>query len=356
MKRILLILIVAPISVFAQIGGSSIYEFVTLPYSAVENAMGGNGITRNEKNLAFSLKNPSLLDSTYNKEVVGNWGLLHMKQTGIGLGTIGYAHTLFPKLSLQAGIHFINYGVFEGYDEEGVSTTNFVPSEYQLIAGASYQVRDHISVGANLKPVLSYMEQYSSYGLLFDVAVSYRLERTCLSLAARNVGWQIKPYTTGNRESIPYSVDFGISQRLEHAPLRFNIVYEDLQHFDVSVAENKQQTTLNSIYEDDEEREFVVFGKTFLKHISLSTEIFIGKNITLIGGYNYRKSEDLSFGSSKHGAGVSIGLVLTFSRFNVAYGWSKQQAAGGRSFFTLGFNTETIYSMCKKEKRKKSDI
>lgn len=356
MKRILSVLIFLPFSLFAQIGGGSTYEFVTLPFSAAENAFGGTVVSRTTKDLSFALKNPSLLDSTYSNGIVGNWGLLHMKETGIGLGTIGYAYYLPIGLALQSGIHFINYGKFAGYDEYGNSIESFVPAEYELIFGTAYSVRENLTVGVNLKPILSYMETYSSYGLLFDAAVSYRPERSCLSFEIRNVGWQLKPYVEGNREEIPYSIDLSFSQELAHAPIRFNVAYNDIQKFDLSYTENKKKNIL--VDGDDEERKFVTFGKNFLKHINLSAELLIGKHIVLMGGYNYRKSEELSFGSSKHGAGLGVGFALNFSRFNLSYGWAKQQAAGGRNFFTLNFNAETIYSICKTsiQKRKTSEL
>lgn len=337
MRQVLFAFILFPSVVFAQIGGTSTFEFATIPYSASENAYGGNVITTTERNLPFALKNPSLLDSSYANEAFGNWGMLHLRETGIGLGTIGYAHYLSRGVTMSGGIHFVNYGVFQGYDEEGNKTETFFPSEYALICGASYSVLPNISVGVNVKPILSYMESYSSYGLLFDIGAAYRLPYSCISVVARNVGWQIKPYTQGNREPVPYSIDLGYSQKLEHAPFRVSVTYEDLQKFDLSY------TTDN----DTEKRKFVLVGKNLLKHVTLSGELLIGKNIEIMVGYNYRKSEDLSFGNSKRGAGLSAGLGLNFSRFQISYGWAKQHAAGGRNFFTLAFNAGTIYSLCK---------
>lgn len=337
MKQALFAFILIPSFVFAQLGGTSTFEFATLPYSASENAYGGNVITTTEKNLPFALKNPSLLDSSYSNQAFGNWGMLHLRETGIGLGTIGYAQYLSHGVTMVGGIHFANYGRFQGYDEEGNKTETFFPAEYALICGASYSFLPHFSAGVNIKPILSYMESYSSYGLLFDAGVTYRLPYSCFSIMARNVGWQLKPYTEGNRENVPYSIDLGFSQKLEHAPIRFNVTYEDVQKFDLSYATD----------EDSEKRKFVEVGKNFLKHIDLSAELLIGKNIEIMAGYNYRKSEDLAFGNSKHGAGLSVGLGLNFSRFQLSYGWAKQHAAGGRSFFTLAFNAGTVYSLCR---------
>ena len=350
MRRILLFLLLAPLSIFAQIGGASTFEFVTLPYSASENAFGGNIITQLDNKVAFALKNPSLLDSSFSNEATGNYGLLHQKDSGIGYGSIGFAHTLSHNITMVGGIHFISYGTFDGYDESGTETGHFFPKEYLLICGASYPIKEHLTVGANIKPLLSYLESYSSYAMLFDAGITYKKERTCASLTIRNAGWQLKPYTDGNREPIPYSIDLGISQKLEHAPLQFNLAYENLQKFDISNVELKKKKTTSSLYVDDEERAFVTFGKKFLKHIDISTEIFIGKNIVAMLGYNYQKSDELSFGTTKKGVGLNVGLALNFSRFQISYGWAKQHVAGGRNAFTLAFNAETIYSVCRNKK------
>ena len=129
MRRILLFLLLAPLSIFAQIGGASTFEFVTLPYSASENAFGGNIITQLDNKVAFALKNPSLLDSSFSNEATGNYGLLHQKESGIGYGSIGFAHTLSHNITMVGGIHFISYGTFDGYDESGTETGHFFPKE-----------------------------------------------------------------------------------------------------------------------------------------------------------------------------------------------------------------------------------
>lgn len=355
MKRFLLLVYLLPLSLFAQIGGSAVYEFVSLPYSARENIAGGTIITSQVVNLASALKNPSLLDSTYSHEMIGSWGLLHLKESGIGCGTIGYAYSLNPHITLDAGIHFINYGRFEGYDEYGNKIENFVPIEYELIFGGSYQIRQNFFLGASIKPILSYLESYSSYGMLFDIAATYKWEKSCVSLATRNIGWQIKPYTEGNRENIPYSIDLGFSHTLSHAPFRFNVTYSDIQKFDLSYDDetSAKNTLLNG---EEEEREFVTIGKNFIKHITISGELLLGKHIVAMLGYNYRKSEELSFGDTKKATGLGVGFELNFPRFCVSYGWSKQHAAGGKNYITLSLNTMTIYSICKTGFQKNKNI
>ncbi len=354
MKKILFCWLLFPLFVFAQIGGSSVFEFTALPYSARETALGGSCIASYSKDLSIALKNPSLLDSSYLNDAFFSFGQMHVARLGLFYGTIGYAQTGKFDMMYEGGIHFINYGKCEGYDEDGVYTGDFFPSEYELIFGASKQLSDHWYVGASVKPILSYLESYSSYGLLFDFGANYRSELSCASVEIRNIGWQLKPYTSKNREPIPYSIDLGVSQRLNHAPIQFYFGYSDLQKFDLSYDDPYAQS--NSLINDDDQKErgFVLVGKNFLKHITVSAEFMLGNHFVLMGGYNYRKSEELSFGNSKHGAGLSFGFELLFSRFNLSYGLAKQQAAGSWHLFTLGFNTKTIYSAYQNRKNSKT--
>lgn len=355
MKRIFFFCLVLPLSLFAQIGGTTVFEFTTLPYSARDNALGTNCITTIPVDLAIAMKNPSVLNLNYSNEAYANLGQLQVVETGIFYSTFGYA---FYNEKLQTnflgGIHFINYGDCDGYDEDGIYTGRFLPLEYEIILGTARQVTDRWNVGVSMKPILSYLESYSSYGFLFDFGVTYRYALTCVSAEIRNVGWQLKPYTSKNREPIPYSIDLGVSQRLNHAPIQFNFGYSDLQKFDLSSDDPYAQS--NSLINDDDQKErgFVLVGKNFLKHITVSAEFMLGNHFVLMGGYNYRKSEELSFGNSKHGAGLSFGFELLFSRFNLSYGLAKQQAAGSWHLFTLGFNTKTIYSAYQNRKNSKT--
>lgn len=355
MKHIFFFCLFLPVSLFAQIGGTTVFEFTTLPYSARDNALGTNCITSIPVDLSIALKNPSILDLNYSNEFHANLGQLQVSQTGIFYGTFGYAYYAEKcQTNFLGGLHFINYGDCDGYDEEGIYTGHFFPLEYEIILGASKQISNCWNVGLSMKPILSYLESYSSYGFLFDLGATYRHELTCFSAEVRNVGWQLKPYTSKNREPIPFSIDLGVSQRLNHAPIQFNFAYSDLQKFDLSYEDEFSQSNTLINDEDTEERGFVQVGKNFLKHITLSAEFMIGNHFVIMGGYNYRKSEELSFGTSKHGAGLSFGLAMNFSRFQLSYGLAKQQAAGSWHLFTLGFNTKTIYSVYQNRKNSKT--
>lgn len=350
MKQYLLyILFILPSLTWAQLGGSTIYEFVNTPTSARENALGGNVRTIHDGDVTLALKNPSLLDSTYSGAFSGTWGSLHITQTNIGFGSFAFAHT-FDKITYMGGIHFMNYGRFSSYDEAGVFLGTFFASDYEIIFGASYEIVPKIYAGISIKPILSYYEIYSSYGLLSDIAVSYKdtARQLTTSLIIANAGLQLTNYTTNNKEPIPFSVDFGITKKLAHAPFRFTITYQGLQEFNLSYDQKLTQTNTLINEEDKAPKKFKTFSTSLFNHMHLSGEILLFKSLNFDIGYNFRRAHELSFGESKKGVGFSLGFNLNLSYFSLSYGWAKQHVTGGTNYFTFTTNVENLYNQFKK--------
>ena len=61
-------------------------------------------------------------------------------------------------------------------------------------------------------------------------------------LVARNIGSQLRTYDSV-KESIPFSLSFGISNELQYLPLRWHLSIDNLQNWNlVYVNPNQQQT------------------------------------------------------------------------------------------------------------------
>ena len=155
----------------AQLGGDKIYQFLNLSSSARISALGGNLITvsDNDANLAFH--NPALLNPTMNDHVSFGTNILF---SGIHHGYASFARQM-PRLNstMHFGIQFINYGTFDQADIFGNLEGTFKASEYAITAGIGRQLYERLSVGANLKTVISQLESYNSFGLTGDIAALY---------------------------------------------------------------------------------------------------------------------------------------------------------------------------------------
>ena len=59
-------------NIFAQIGGQTVYTFMTLPHSARVAALGGNAITIKDDDVALAYHNPAVLSEEMNNQLTFN--------------------------------------------------------------------------------------------------------------------------------------------------------------------------------------------------------------------------------------------------------------------------------------------
>src|SRR5699024_7281485 len=116
----------------------------------------------------------------------------------INYGTAAFAHMINRRTEvLHAGITYMNYGRFDGYDEFGNSTNSFSGGEVAVSVGYARNIPgSKMYAGANVKIISSKLEQYSSLGGAVDLGLSYIDEDNGLNISAvgRNIGSQFKPY------------------------------------------------------------------------------------------------------------------------------------------------------------------
>ena len=80
---------------------------------------------------------------------------------------------------IAAGVTYIDYGSFDGYDENGVSTGEFSGNEFALTVGYMYAVpNSDLKLGANGKFISSKLETYSSIGGALDLAIYMTLKKS----------------------------------------------------------------------------------------------------------------------------------------------------------------------------------
>lgn len=344
MKRfIIFVLVCIPTWIFAQIGGEQVYSFVKIPASAIENIIGTANISYNSKDVATALKNPSIVDSTYNYGFNGTWGGLYVIQTEIGLGSFSYAQKLNSDIMLHGGLYFLNYGRFEGFDEEGLYVGNFLASDYVIVLGASRSIFNFFTVGVNLKPIISQYDTYTSFGLLGDFAFRYASKDNSLqtSIVVRNFGYSLTHYTSNKNEPIPFSLDWGVSKKLKHAPFTISYAYSDIQKFDLLHEDNTVISTITNT--EVEENVILKTSKNLLKHSHFAVSFSLLKKVDIFIGYNNRKMQELALENAAKGVGFGLGFSVKTGWANLSYGWSKQHTAGGTQFLSVTTDCNKLY-------------
>ncbi|MEP6930426.1 MAG: type IX secretion system protein PorQ [Flavobacterium sp.] len=320
---------------FGQIGGRNTYQFLNLTTSPRQAALGGKTITIYDEDVNQVMFNPATLNEDMDNHLAMNYGSYYGEAS---YGTASYAYTYDRHVqTFYAGISYINYGTFAGYDENGQSTSEFTGNEAALSLGYAYNVPyTDIHIGANVKLITSTLESYNSVGGAIDLGFLYIIEKNDLNLALviRNIGTQFTTYS-GIQENLPLEIIAGMSQELEHVPLRWHLSLENLQQWNVSFSNPvRGETNIDGTTKEEK----VSFVNNALRHVVVGVELFPKKAFNIRMGYNFRRGEELRVEEQRNFSGVSLGFGLKMNRLKFNYSYSKYTLAANTSLFGLILN------------------
>lgn len=336
-KHILFLFFLSGTLSFGQVGGKSVYQFLDLVTSPRQAALGGKLITIYDEDVNQALFNPATINEKMDNHLSLNYGSLFGEVT---YGTASYAYTFDRRTqTFHAGVNYVNYGDFAGYDENGLETSSFTGSEIALSLGYAYNIPyTDVYVGANAKLISSTLENYNSFGGAVDLGAIYVDDYNDINIALsiRNIGTQFTTYA-GMNEKLPLEIVAGISQQLEHVPLRWHLTLENLQQWDVSFS-NPARAQGN--IDGGSTPEKVGFINNALRHVIVGAELFPEKAFNIRMGYNFRRSEELSIEEQRNFSGISLGLGLRFNKIKFDYSYSRYTLAANTSLFGLTINLQ----------------
>lgn len=335
-KRIAIILFFCAClsSSFSQTGGDHVYEFLNLPQSGFVSSLGGVNVSVYGKNLNLAYHNPSLLAGEMDRSLALNYANYF---AGINYGLAMYSGSVPGTGNIAAGITYLNYGSFTEADPSGNITGTFKASEYAFSFIYSRELDSMFNVGVNFKPVLSHLENYTSFGFAFDLGASWHNKNNLLSagLVLKNIGYQVTTYAGEPRESLPFEVQAGVTARLAHAPLRFSLTLRHLERYDLTYQ------YLNS--SQDNEGSSSGFFENMMRHVIVGTEIIPHKNFYLCLGYNYQRRRELQIESKVAGVGFSWGFGINTSILSIEFGRATYHLAGSSNHVSLVLRPDLLY-------------
>jgi hypothetical protein len=321
----------------AQVGGKSVYEFLNIPVSARAARLGGvyNNIYDGDAGLAIN--NPAMLQPQMHK---------HMSLTylpyfaGTHFSNFSYVHD-FDFATFQFGTIFMNYGQNKRYDEFGVEQGLFNVNDVALFAGAGKKLSEKYAVGANTKLVYSQIDNFWSMGVFTDLAGMYidTGKLFTASLVLSNIGFQLKPYTRGNQELMPFDVQLGFSKRFRYLPFRINVAAHNFQRWDMQYDNPSPNTRGTSIFGQPEERSGAsIFFDNLARHLTLGGEFELGKALRVGFGYNHQRRAELKLDSRGGFSGFSFGFGMHIKRFDIQYAIGRYTLAGAANQLTMNIN------------------
>ena len=329
-------------SIDAQIGGRSTYQFLNVVSSPKIAALGGYAIAQPDGDLETVYFNPSLLSDDHTQRLDLNYTDYF---SDINYGSAGYAfRTKYGVLA--TGVKYVHYGTFTHADEAGVVLGEFSASETAATVTWANSYRKNWHYGANVKFVYSNFFLYNSYGALLDLGLNYRKPEGNFTFAVviKNIGSQIKPYTQGNYEPMPFEIQAGISQKLNHAPFRFSITAHNLQQPVMWYDSPNEQAALNQ--EDELQTEESTGDKVLrymgygLVHLNFGVEFLMNENFYIAAAYNHQRRAELALteGSKSGLVGFSFGAGIKIKKFRINYARSIYHLAGGTNHIGISTN------------------
>lgn len=343
--KIILILIVFLIGSYvskAQIGGKYAFSFLEKPISARVAALGGNAAAINDNDINIGYVNPSMISSGMSNQMAMNY--VHWFE-GTNYGSVQYGRSFEKYGNFMATLQYMDYGQIDYADETGALGGTFGASDMALTIGWGRNLDSVFSIGAAAKVIYSSYESYNSLGLAVDVAGSYQSKSGwTMSLVARNFGTQLTTYTGNSRDPLPFDLQAVISKRLDHVPFRFSIVYDHIEKWDLTYDDpaNPSGGIDPVTGEALEKTGFSKFGDQLMRHFIVGAEFYLGKNLVLRGGYNYRRRQEGKIEDKLGMVGFSWGFGVRISKFRINYSRTAYNLVGSPNYLTLAFDLDSF--------------
>ncbi|WP_194850663.1 type IX secretion system protein PorQ [Nonlabens antarcticus] len=334
---VLCIFYLFPLQHEAQIGGENTYQFLNLVSGTKQAALGGRVLTAVDYDPTTALYNPATINPKMDNQLQVNY----VNYLGdVNYGTASYAYTWDRrKQTFHIGVTYLDYGTFDGYDEQGISTGEFGGNEVAVSAGYAYNIPwSDFYVGANVKLISSKLENFTSIGGALDFGLLYYDEEKAIrgALVVRNIGTQFTAYDE-IYESLPLEVALGFSNTMRTLPVRLHVTLENLQKWNIAFSNdaNAQRDLDGNVVNDDPG-----FFNNALRHTVIGLELFPESVFELRLGYSFRRAEELRIQDTRAFSGLSAGFSLKINKMRFSYSHARYSLASNTSFIGVNINLQ----------------
>ena len=320
-RKFFILLLLLPATIMAQETNAS-FKFLRLPASSHAAALGGNNITLPDDDIMLAVHNPALLANISDKSLALSY-MTYMsdsKSAGAAFNLI-----LGERSSAAIAARYVDYGSFDGYTPDNISTGEFNAKDIEMDFIYSYLLGGRWSGGVSGKFIYSKYESYSSVALGVDLGINYYNEENDLSLSfvLKNLGGEIKSFEDKSHQ-LPFDLQLGITKRLAHAPIRLSATLTNLHKW-----------SADDFYNADGSEDS--FSKLLLKHLVFGADVLLGKSFYASIGYNYRISQELSSEGTEWD-GLTLGAGLALNRFKFGISYSKLHISSSSLMFNASYN------------------
>ncbi|WP_375417101.1 type IX secretion system protein PorQ [uncultured Hymenobacter sp.] len=314
-----------------QLGGRAAFPFLELPAGAQQAALGGMAPAARADDPTLLFANPAAL----HEGMDGRLALSYVDYVSdIRQSTAAYVFNTAKAGRFGVGLTYVSYGDFESFDAAGNSLGSFSVNEFALSVADSY-TKGRVTFGGAAKLAVSSIAGSRAVGLAADVGALYKhpAQDFTVGLVVRNAGAQLTPYPGTRRGPLPLDVQLGAAIKPEHMPVRVSLTAHHLQRWDIEYFDPNQRGPLDEAGNETTPKRS--FGDNLARHFTVGAELLLGQNLSFRAGYNHLARRELRLDNVSGGAGLSLGVMLKISQFQLDYTYATLQAAGSSNYFTL---------------------
>ena len=306
----------------AEGGGSSAYDFLTIPTSAHAYALGGRAPALIDDDVTLVDQNPALLGSEIDMQVAFNY-MMYM-QSGNFAG-LRYGMATGERGAWAIGMRYLNYGSITRYDQFGNSDgSSFSPQDLVIEGTYSHDFTDRLRGGINFKMAYSNYDGHSAFALAADLGINYYDDEKDLSLSAvlKNAGGQLKRFYDAY-DRLPIDFELGYMQGLGNSPFSLAITATNLTRWKLPYYVHNSNT------EGEKLETKSGFFPNLFRHLVFGLQVAPSDKFYAALGYSYKVRSDMSGYSRNFLSGFSIGMGLKVKSFgvNVAYAMPHKSAS-----------------------------
>jgi len=197
--------------------------------------------------------------------------------------------------------------------------------------------------GLIVKPIISTLEKYTSIGVAADIGIIYNKPQSLFTaaLVIKNIGSQLKSYTN-EKESLPFNIQLGISQKLKHAPFLFTVTFDHLEQWDLTYDKPQDENIIDPLAGEEAESNIDRIADQFMRHVIFGLEFNPINNFYVRAGYNYRRRQEMLIESKTSTIGFSWGFGVKISKFHISYGRATYHLAGASDHFSISTNLDSF--------------
>lgn len=302
--------------------GKSTFDFMQLPTSVRAAALGGTNVSLIANDVSLIYQNPAFLGQEMDMSFSAGY-LSYIAD--VSMGNVTFTKALGERSAWGVGVIYTNYGKMLETTDANEILGDLKASDICGNIFFSRDLTDKIRGGVTAKFVYSNYAYNTAIGLGVDLGLSYynKDKNLSIGLVGKNIGRQIKSYET-ELASMPWDIQFGLSQKLTHAPIRYSITVAGLNQW--------------QYYNQQEDKD--PFATTLLKHFIFGVEFLLTDNFWVGLGYNVKRSSDLHLSQGNNFVGFSVGAGLKVKAF--AFGCSIGQYNHSATSFMLNISTSLI--------------